>query len=92
MDSEKCRKCGEVKPLTEEHWHRDSSRTSSWARWCKPCMLRAQAISRATKHTMDSGLYHCYENIKFGDFEKDCLRDQVRRQRRDIVTSMERAI
>lgn len=50
-----CDKCGQIKPLGDDYWHRDRYRASGWHSVCKECRNRANTTQHARRRLSRSG-------------------------------------
>lgn len=73
----KCPKCGKWYELNEENFHRDASKPSGFACYCKRCAMILQRLGRKkTCHLARENLEECEH---FTDFDRRSLNERCRR-------------
>ena len=75
-----CSYCGETKDLTEEFWHHDFNRDTSFGIKCKVCAKKYYYEHHKKPGWLSLGLDRRKMGPeKFGAFEKECLKEKARR-------------
>jgi hypothetical protein len=70
----KCPQCKQWKELNEDNFHRDRSRKTGFAVWCKRCAHIYQLKKRAEGFHLESE--HLIDDPTFSKFDRDCVTAQ----------------
>ena len=86
-----CTKCDTLKPLDADHWYRDASNPTGFAKnWCKVCTKKYNQ-ERARQLKLEGGYGYTKAelappSVKSRDFDDSCSREKIGRDHRIVIS------